>query len=1166
MRISAGCKVVYSGGVAGVFDENGNPSVLYGDLLTYYGNQEDALEAWSLTYTDEYSEVVGKTDSESSMEDVLRFATEYPTVESPVLSETDLNQVTTLMSTMGMSSLDDFTKEMNRLFKPNGIFEVDANRLFKSGVYSMDEIDSLPVAEIKGFLDKLNNSNVLTEQYSVPNKPTVRIKNPMGEKTIMGTYKTVSEDDLVEYLVRNSEGPTDTDYDLTFNNSDYSGITDVGIRARIYEKARTLRAIPKVFFDGTSFTTQNVSTANTLKNVLMAGVDPIELYSDVEVLEDISPTVWEANLDRVGRVLEGVEKTLMKYNVDAIGISEITDRDTVINILHAAEDMIAVPTLESIQTFATLKDSFVEPASPSVVMEIDPIYANRDIRYFESGISPDEVFSLSEMVKVGDNLYHAVDINVDETYNYLSQQYREGILGIPVGYIAEGSPSEGQILEGIKNFINTRDVGFRVSSAENQEKISLAQVAFRHARLQEKMTPPPVENTGYLTTDFVGDFYRFILEEKQKNSDLYDKTLKYFSIGDGDINLNSLTLPDITGMRFEQELRNYAALKKEGYIKNLALPQTEVNEGIEMVNDPSKAKEMPEGTFMVHDAENIIAKNVGTTYANVNGTLFRKVVEDLDGNSLFRKVNVNTDNVYFDANLDFSTNTREARSILKSYAGIIQTPMEYEAKVVGEDIKMSTTEVAPEINGRIITQEVIDRLSENGLAQNVFTTQEELREYLSTKGSSNVNFIIDENNIQIGPKVKLKASQYDIKRDFMEGTMGIPVEDFLDVTALQELQPGIDFSNTKINFEYVTIPLTNNISTTLDIDGAKVNSITFRYNDIGRQAETGYLRNYVALTIMHEAQHIFDTNASRSNGTTPGRVLSQISGKFGDISSRIVPQTYPTGEKRIDEASGVAYGIYLANDGEQRARKNTLQESKLPIGLYSVYETNIDEDLVWETFDEIKPENFQRYYDLTMKQWLGTRDLANYNFLKTPNGTVYGFTTPENDVYVDLEEMSNKDLDKTFLHEYAHLYIKNLSPELRQKGLDLVRGSIYEEEVKNNPNYKESQLGEEALVRAIADEGVRLRDNFRGRFAAWLDQFFDAIKNSLGLSNYTSAQVKKMTLRDYSQAAAIEMMTGLNLQKPQDFQIAAENNIVIERKYTATQEDQIKDQYDDCRT
>lgn len=110
----------------------------------------------------------------------------------------------------------------------------------------------------------------------------------------------------------------------------------------------------------------------------------------------------------------------------------------------------------------------------------------------------------------------------------------------------------------------------------------------------------------------------------------------------------------------------------------------------------------------------------------------------------------------------------------------------------------------------------------------------------------------------------------------------------------------------------------------------------------------------------------------------------------------------------------------------------------------------------------------------------------------------------------------------TPIHEMAHIfnsYAKKYEPELYKKGLELVKGTKYEQDVRNNPSYSnldEEGILEEALTQAIGEKGALLEKGKRKGFQAWLKKLFDIIKSkgipvNLTLGQYTDFVAGRLT-------------------------------------------------------
>ena len=145
--------------------------------------------------------------------------------------------------------------------------------------------------------------------------------------------------------------------------------------------------------------------------------------------------------------------------------------------------------------------------------------------------------------------------------------------------------------------------------------------------------------------------------------------------------------------------------------------------------------------------------------------------------------------------------------------------------------------------------------------------------------------------------------------------------------------------------------------------------------------------------------------------------------------------------------------------------------------------------------------------------------------------TTAGFTY-RGDVYLNNDVMG---LD-TPIHEFGHLHLdwlKENKADLYQAGLSLVdknkeEAQQYIDIVKaTQPDLEEGteEFNNEVLAQVIGDQGAKLiLTNKKGSLSEWLKSVWDAIKELVGLSNYTAEQVSAMTLAEFGTASAADVL------------------------------------------
>ena len=147
------------------------------------------------------------------------------------------------------------------------------------------------------------------------------------------------------------------------------------------------------------------------------------------------------------------------------------------------------------------------------------------------------------------------------------------------------------------------------------------------------------------------------------------------------------------------------------------------------------------------------------------------------------------------------------------------------------------------------------------------------------------------------------------------------------------------------------------------------------------------------------------------------------------------------------------------------------------------------------------------------------------------NGFVYN-----GDVYLNTDSV---DLI-TPIHEFNHLYnkwLKENREDVYMQGLSLIEKEINNpnSEIKdiiefvktNQPNLSGEKLKEEILTELVGRRGLELiNSNKKSDLVSWLKSAWESIQDMLGLSNYSSNQIAKMNLIEFSTASAVDLLRG----------------------------------------
>lgn len=688
------CKLVYVDGVANAFDNDGEKSKLFEEALKYTdGNQEEAIKIWASTQSEEFLSEVG--EEKPSLQTALRFLNNR--VEKPQsLSMEELKEVSLMMSDMGISDLGEFTEKMNNMFQPNGFYEVDSKKLMKSGMFSTEDITELNHVAVKNFLEKLNYFNAHKDfnLRVAPKKTKIQLRNTTAKKTPIGSYPLVSEQELVEYLVDNADDLSTPSIMRAIGESPFAQILDdkkalKAVTGMLAGKTK----VNKMFFDGENFTSENIDTFVTLRNTLLANVDPIELEADLEFIESITPTVWDSKQPQIKNVLKEIERTAIKYNIDIIGLNELSnDRETVLSLLSSLDDMLLIPSVENIKEFARKKDEKITPNKPYTVIQLKDKYKNYNIVKIDTNLSDDIMFQKGFLRVDNNRLYHRVQrAEIAEMYDLVYEMVQDNTLIIPSNFFPKEMNIKDPInrdvvMGGIVNYINSRDTGMDTLMVE---EVSLMQTIFAHEKIKKNVPQDVVTDEEYLKTGFVSDFYNYVLQEKQKSTDLYNKVLRHFTVTDADITLDALETPDVSGIKFEQELRDYSRLKKDGQIKDLEKGETK-NEDLIVLNNPQRVLEEQGTNYVLGENGYVLTDRNPKKYITVGGKLHRKLFDKSNG-TMYKEVVIPKNTLYFDNNLNFDFNRKEAESAHKKLSKSLQKTTPKPTEELSKNVNIPNT-------------------------------------------------------------------------------------------------------------------------------------------------------------------------------------------------------------------------------------------------------------------------------------------------------------------------------------------------------------------------------------------------------------------------------------------------------------------------------------------
>jgi hypothetical protein len=680
------------GNIDKVFNQDGTTSVLYEKLKHIY-EDEIAFEIFSLTTTDEFAIFNGESNTSDnvSVEKAIEYYNQLAVQSSRPLSNVDKEEVDNIASNLGFISLSSFRDKLKDMLDIDNV-RVNVNKAIDSGIFTRQEIEDVDVEGLIELYSKIDRTLSIHGDTLYDEASKAKYRNSEND-TIVGGFDLVSQNDILDEITnsvkdfRNSSEIDTVVHNLPYNEfiEEYDNNEDFreGVLKRLQNKRRV--SVANIDSNG-NLNTENSITYNTLVNTLRADIDFVSVETNIEVVEGIHNDVWKDNLKKVQKVLKRVESELAKNGIDIIGLSERVDSiDGVKEYLGALKEFVQAienDTLsrEDIKSFAKTTDEFFNRDNSTEVITVSEAQRGLSLFKLETTLSEAELFNEYGLIKVDDNLYQKVseENTLEDLYAYLYSNFAEGsfdFLPITVKN-SDMSTDEGKIkmTEQIKEYALGLPVDVNI---KDREKYALLKIAFgidlgirtenELASKQQKISNIKDEGVKYLKGDFVADFYQYVLDEKIKDSFLYNSVLKHFKFTENGIDLTG-ALSNLNGIedRFRNSLENYIRLRKDSYMDHLLSNDSSVvNEELVAVNMPELLQELT--TDFSVEGGYVISEPNGSDYVKVNGIVYQKKLENEKAALYAPNVTRSDSSVFYEVSPSYSYNEKSASKILSKY-------------------------------------------------------------------------------------------------------------------------------------------------------------------------------------------------------------------------------------------------------------------------------------------------------------------------------------------------------------------------------------------------------------------------------------------------------------------------------------------------------------------
>ena len=673
--MSIGCRIhrnKVSNEVIGVEAPNGKNSLLYDNALKYTNDKEEALKLYSIGNSDEFKKnnidefenenFVKDINGEPLLEDVINF---LKLTEKNNISIDNKIHFDNLSNSFNGDNEQLKNILSNAFLDELGNFEIDENKIRKSNLYSEEEIENIlsdnnTQNNIKNNiynLDKFNSTK--SNDYNL--KITTEGFDSFGKKLF---YK--EEDLLDDILNKTTTVNNEEDFNKTLkeilpenifnaiydNKSLYDRLLGISLNSKNIEV--------KTFKNNNIENVLKIDTFNSLKNSLLIHVNK-ELLKNLEILSNLSYDTILNNYDDISKLLTSIEKQAIESNVDIIGLkdnylnSEIEKSHSFIKTLNSFFKSIDSGIINDhvLKTYSDIYNEYFNIQHDNKIVNIDFLNSNK-IYYIEN--LDDLNAYKNNLLHIKDNFYIKIDnYKYEDLKNKILEEYKNGN-NIFEKIIPENIKSDyilNRYIESIiEDKINSLKDKVDEQNIQDYKSIILLKTLFNSEDSKYKKNKE-------IDSDFISDLTSTILNEKFKNSELYNKIYKFLSIENNSVKINS----------------------KEQIIKdriNNILDNTNINNKLKEYFKEDVYKSDRESAF--YNKENIdylnkdfekykdiILTNINKDFIKLDNEIYEKI-DDSKGIIVYAKLVKNKEGIVLsEINKEFEGVMKENISKLKNY-------------------------------------------------------------------------------------------------------------------------------------------------------------------------------------------------------------------------------------------------------------------------------------------------------------------------------------------------------------------------------------------------------------------------------------------------------------------------------------------------------------------
>lgn len=316
------CNISYQNGkIIKVLDDSGQPSKLYKEAVDKFG-EEKGLEMYLVSKSNSFLDFFGK--NEPTLQEVTNYVASNNKTDSELNKNQKADLINVLISTPNFKA-EDFYDEF-------GMFKIPQK------YYSRYELMTIDQAEVKQAIDALLNTEFTPNIEVVENALQINEKNAFGK--LINLNPNIVKKEAIKAIVLSDES------EVPYGAENFSE------EAKSYKKADVLIET----LEGEIISAKNNNTEQILPLVVKEN-----FKTDlIDSIQNLSLNTLKQGEEQTRIVLKAIENDLISQGIDAIGLSDKSIDQDLLDYLDTTKNFINSPTKENTKIYAEKSDIYFE--------------------------------------------------------------------------------------------------------------------------------------------------------------------------------------------------------------------------------------------------------------------------------------------------------------------------------------------------------------------------------------------------------------------------------------------------------------------------------------------------------------------------------------------------------------------------------------------------------------------------------------------------------------------------------------------------------------------------------------------------------------------------------------------------------------------------------------